>query len=121
MLDALRSLFGAKQDQARPSKTVDLEARLSATSGGKGRGEVEFEAYSDGTRSLEIELSGVDPGEIEIVIGAASPRRIATPNGRCDEKLSSRTGDHIPECGIGDRVEVRQRSSVIMTGSFVSD
>lgn len=123
MLSALKSLFSSGLSAARSAnpKTADLEARLAPAAGASGYGEVEYSEWADGERTLEIELGGIGPGDIELSIGGAAVTRLPARGVRIDRHVSTRAGETVPACRIGERVEIRQNGALILSGAFTRD
>lgn len=118
MFDALKSLFGGKKKKSGSSrKTLELEATLTPVAGAAGHGEAEYAAYSDGGRTLELELDEIGPGEVEVIIGSIAQRFTATA-ASAEFKLASNRGNVVPECREGDRVDIRRAGAVILSGAF---
>jgi hypothetical protein len=121
MLSALKSLFAGGGARSENAKLADLEARLVAPAGSRGHGEIDYSERADGSRSLEVELRDVSPGEAEIVIDGRIAARVPIRGVKADHYLSTRAGDAPPLCRIGDRVEVRLNGAVVLKGEFQQD
>lgn len=120
MFDALKSMFGGRKKSSASRKTLELEATLEPVAGAAGHGEADYAAYSDGGRTLEIELENIGPGEVEVIIGSIANRFTAT-SASAEFKLSTRSGNVVPECREGSRVDVRRSGAVILSGTFRRD
>lgn len=123
MLAALKSLFagGPPADHAANPKVTDLEARLAPPAGARGFGEVEYSAWADGAQSLDIELRDLRPGDVEVVIGRRIVTHIRMRGATADQHFSTRGGDHVAACRLGERVEIRQNGETILSGAFQAD
>ena len=123
MLKSILSLFGADAN-ARVHigrKTADLEARLSPVGGSMGRGELEFSAWADGSRQLEVELRDVAGHDADVYVNGSRVVSVPVSNGRCDEFFDTRQGDALPAFSVGAAVEIRQSGETILSGAFQHD
>lgn len=120
--EMFRFLFGG--GEARMSfgrKTADLEARLSPINGYTGRGEIEFSAWGNGSRQLEIELRGVAGRVAELFINGERIKTVNLDNGRVDAFYDTRQGDALPELSEGASVEIIQNGDAILNGVLLRD
>lgn len=102
-------------------KLADLEARLSGVNGFTGRGEIEYSAWHDGSRELEVELRGVAGRAADVIVNDVKVISVALDNGRVDATFDTRLGDAIPDLGVGGRVEIRQNGEAILKGVLAQD
>lgn len=120
MFNSLKSLFAGRKRSGHAKKTLELEATLSPVAGAAGHGEAEYAAYSDGGRTLEIELDEVGPGEVEVIIGPIA-QRFTIASAKAEFKLATSRGNVVPECREGERIDIRRSGVVILSGTFRRD
>ncbi len=102
-------------------KTADLEARLQPVNGYTGRGEIEFSAWRNGSRQLEVELRGVAGRSADVFVNGERVQTVMLDNGRVDAFYDTRQGDAVPELAEGAAVEVRQNGDPILSGVLRPD
>lgn len=90
----------------------------------KKGGELEFKAYDDGEKVLEVELHGVKAphGAIISVVIDNSPvceARISQGYGRL--LLSTAQGESLPDVSNGSQVEIRYQGETLLLGIFRPD
>jgi hypothetical protein len=88
------------------------------------KGEVEYEAFDDGEKQLEVKVFGlkVADGEgVSLATGQGTVCEIVVQRGRGHARLSNRNGDALPEVAAGDEVEIYHLGKLILSGSFRSD
>lgn len=104
-----------------PRKAAALETKLSGVNGFTGRGEIEFTAWKNGVRELEVELRGVAGRYADIHADDAFVMTVNFDNGRLDQTYSTRNGDPIPELIEGARIVVQQNGEIILEGVLIPD
>ncbi|MEM8771684.1 MAG: hypothetical protein AAGD92_08550 [Pseudomonadota bacterium] len=112
----LNFLFGSALKVRPFQKTVDLEAKLRGVNGYTGYGEVEFSAWQNGSKSLEVELRGVAGTRADIYLHGAKVKTVALNNGRADQVFETTQGDGIPDFTPGATVEIWQNGQLILSG-----
>ncbi len=118
----LKFLFGgANPRTAINKKVLDLEAKLSPVVGGSGRGEIEFTAWRDGAKQLDIELRGMSGSSAEVFIDGERITTVLLENGRADVFLDTCKGNAVPSFTQGAQVEIRQHNDLILGGVLLPD
>ena len=118
----LKFLFGGANARAAVGrKVLDLEARLSPVIGGSGRGEIEYTAWRDGSKQLEIELRSMSGSSAEVLINAERVTTALLEQGRANIFLDTRKGNAVPDAAQGASVEVRQKGELILGGVLLPD
>lgn len=118
----LKFLFGgANARVAVGRKVLDLDARLSPVIGGSGRGEIEYTAWRDGSKQLEIELRGMSGSSAEVLIDGKRVTTALLDHGRADIFLDTGKGNAVPDAAQGAQVEVRQGGDLILGGVLLPD
>lgn len=118
----LKFLFGGGEKRVSIGRKVaDLEARLTPVNGYTGRGEIEFSAWRNGSKQLEIELRGVAGRSADVYINGERVKTVSLNNGRVDAFFDTRKGDALPELREGSNVEVRQNGDAILDGVLLPD
>lgn len=102
-------------------KLMDLEADLRGVNGYTGRGEVEYSAWKNGARRMEIELKGVAGQSADVYVDGALTKTVPLHNGATDHKFDSSHGDDVPALCEGARIEIRQNGDVILEGRLSPD
>lgn len=102
-------------------KLVDLEANLLGVNGFTGWGEVEFSAWKNGARRMEIELKGVAGQTADVYVDGTLAKTITLNNGAADRKFDSSRGDDVPALSQGAHIEIRQNGDVILEGRLIPD
>lgn len=97
----------------------DLNAAASLTSG-----DAKFEHRSDRTRfSAEVEDTSIACGELHVFHVASSTTALGAMTadgvGVCDLNLDTRDGDSVPGMSASDIIEVRQGTTVVVSGSLM--
>jgi len=107
-----------------PRKISDLEAKLTGNQHGV-KGEVEFEYYSNGHWSFEIEVehSGVQlQGPLELRMEDQAVAQMQPHRSETEYTLSSRQGHSLPfEPVKGTKVEVFSQNGLSLSGVFTQD
>ena len=117
----LKFLFGNQARVRIGNKLSDLEADFSPVNGYTGRGEVEFSAWKDGSRQLEVELRGIAGRSADIYVNNMRVKSVTLTEGRGDEFFDTRQGDAIPDIREGTIVEVYQNGQPILSAVMKHD
>jgi len=104
-----------------PGKIADFEAKLAGVNGFTGRGEIEYAAWKNGAKTLEVELYGIAGRIAEIYVNNDFVITVDLNEGRADYTFSTRRGTTLPTLTEGGRVEVRQNGDVILEGVLIPD
>jgi hypothetical protein len=104
-----------------PRKRTELEARLQGVDGYTGRGEIEFTAWKNGKKKMEVELRGVAGRNAEVYADNVLTVTVDLDNGRGDHKFNTRKGDEVPDLVEGARIDVRQNGEIILEGVLIPD
>ena len=125
MLNFLKQLF---QGTPRARKTLDLEARLTAADGSRMHGELEYEAYEDGSWELDIEVDHFSPapaGPLSVRIDGTEVHAlpVATNRHESEAELSSRRGDTLSaQPSAGSKADIIDANgTVLMSGVFARE
>lgn len=117
----LKFLFGETARFQIGRKLADLEADFVPINGYTGRGEIEYSAWADGSRQLEVELRGIAGRSADIHIDGTRVMSVTLNDGRVDKFFDTRQGDAIPEIREGSLIEVYQNSQPILSAVVERD
>lgn len=125
MLNFLKQVF---QGTPRARKTVDLEARLIAADGGQMHGELEYEAYEDGSWELDIEVDHFTPapaGPLRVRIDGKEVYSLPVSTNRheSEAELSLKRGDTLLATpSVGSKAEIFDaHGTILMSGTFAPE
>lgn len=102
-------------------KLMDLEANLTGVNGYTGRGEIEYSAWKNGARRMEVELKGVAGQTADIYVDGTLAKTVPLRNGAVDHTFDSSRGDDVPALCEGARIEIRQNGDLILEGRLIPD
>jgi hypothetical protein len=88
------------------------------------KGEIEYKAFDDGERQLEIKFYGIkapDGTTVELLVDGTPGLTVSLKNGRVNTKLSSSAGHSIPEMLDGNVAEISHEGTVLLRGTFKPD
>jgi hypothetical protein len=113
---------------ANQRKQIELEADLYAAPRkwifNFRKGEVEYEAYEDGERRLEVKVFGLklaDGSEISLATSQGTVCQIPIAQGQGRIYLSTADGHPLPEVQAGETVEVYYQGKLILDGRLELD
>ena len=110
-----------KLRNALPNRAATLETNLSGVNGYTGRGTLEFTAWRNGARSINVVLRGVAGRDAEIQVGENALFSVSVDKGRVAQKFSSRKGHDVPDLSQGSEVRISQNGVIILEGVLVPD
>lgn len=90
----------------------------------KKSGELEFKAYDDGEKLLEVELYGVKAphgAAVSVVIDNAPVCEVRVSQGHGRLLLSTAQGESLPDVSNGSQAEIRYQGETLLMGMFRSD
>lgn len=102
-------------------RRATLAVELRGVNGFTGSGEVDYSAWRDGSRQMEIELRGVAGRLAELYGNGARIAAIEINNGRVDRMLDTQQGDSVPLLDEGAMIEIVQNGQPILGGKLVRD
>ena len=112
------------QYEPRPTKIIDIEAKLKDANGGPMYGEIEYEQYEDGNWELEIEIEHANtqpegPFDIRLNGKPIASVPVSLRGFDTEKRFTSKAGDTLHTVpNIGAVIEVRTPTGILLTGSF---
>ncbi len=90
----------------------------------KKGGELEFKAYDDGEKMLEVEIHGVKAphgATVSIVIDNSPVCEVRVSQGHGRLRLSTAQGESLPNVSNDSQAEIRYRGETLLLGNFRPD
>lgn len=90
----------------------------------KKGGELEFKAYDDGEKVLEVELYGVKAphgAAVSVVIDNSLVCEVRVSQGHGRLLLSTSQGESLPNVSNGSQTEIRYQGETLLLGTFRPD
>ncbi|MCG2784004.1 MAG: hypothetical protein L6461_02750 [Anaerolineae bacterium] len=90
----------------------------------KKGGELEFKAYDDGEKLLEVELHALNAphgAAVSVLIDNAPVCEVMLSQGHGRLLLSTAQGESLPEVSNGSQAEIRYQGETLLSGIFMPD